>query len=267
MTTTIVDVRLLHPATGQPALFLSRSGRPVFPHLGADGEEDGSDDEGEDEEDSEDHSEDSEDDDGADGQDEKAKKGKKRVIDPDEYDSQVAHKNRIKKQLSESDKKRAAAERELAELKKKDLPDNDKLKADLADITKERDDLQGKFTNLARTNGFLTASAQAGISWHDLEDAMAAGRRELKDLEIDDEGGVDGILELVKDLAKRKPHLVKPAKADDDGEDEDEDKSKRNGKRNGASGSGVGSRGPKRKGKPGEPSRADLLARFPSLRR
>lgn len=273
MTNTLVDPRLFHPNTGRAALFLAPSGRLVFSHRGADGDEggdedEGSEDDGEDdksEEDSDKDEEDDADDKDAKGKDGKGKKSKARVIDPEDYDEQVTHKERLRKQLSEADKKRAAAEKGLADLKKSTLPDKEKAAAELAEVTTERDSYKEKFTNLARTNAFLTASAQEEIVWADPEDAQAVAGKSLRELDISDDGDVDGIRELVKSLARKKPHLVKQAKGSDDGDKEDKDKSKR---RNGASGSGVGSRGARSNGaKKGQLTDEQLVARFPALRR
>lgn len=263
MTNTLVDPRLLN----REVLFLAPSGRPVFSHLGADGEENSGDDSGEEsDEDSEDSDDDESDDEGADdkNKDDKKNKKTKRVIDPDDYDEQVAHKNRIKKQLSESDKKRAAAEKKLADLEKAKLPDAEKAAKEVADLTTERDGYRDKFLNLARTNAFLTASAQEGVAWADPEDAQAIAGKSLRELDIDDDGNVDGIRDLVKSLARKKPHLVKTDKISDEGDGEDKDKKRRNG----ASGTGVGSRGSRGNGKKETKfSEEDLVRRFPALRR
>jgi hypothetical protein len=264
VTINLVDARVLN---GKAVLFLAPTGRPVFAHRGADGEDGGADDgdEGDNEEDG-----DSEDDDADKGDadksgDDKAKKdSKKRTIDPDEYDAQVAHKDRLKNQLREADKKRDAAEKELTRLKNESLPDKEKAAAELTEITKERDDYKSRFTNLARTNAFLTASARAGVNWHDPEDAQSVGRKELAELTISDDGEVDGIDTLVKDLAKRKPHLVKAAKTEGEDKDGKEDKGR---KTNGATGSGVGSRSGKGKSNNGALSNEELMKRFPALRK
>lgn len=266
MTIKLVDARNFNPLVGPTALFLAPSGRPVFSHRGADGDGgESEDDEGDDDSEDDDSDNDSDDDsdDDAKGKDDKGKKkSKPRTIDPDDYDEQVSHKERLRRQLSESDKKKAAAEKRVAELEKSALPDKEKAAAELKEITEERDSFKARFTNLARTNAFLTASARAGINWHDPEDAQSVAHRQLKELDIDDDGAVDGIEELVKGLAKRKPHLVKVEKSDDD---DDEKK-----KRKGASGSGVGSgkkTGTGGKSKNGELSEEELYRRFPALKR
>lgn len=269
MTNTLVDPRLFHQNIGRAVLFLAPSGRPVFSHRGADGDEgadedEGSEDDGE-EGSEEDGSEDDADDKDAKGKDDKGKKAKARVINPEDYDEQVTHKERLRKQLSESDRKKSVAEKELADLKKSTLPDKEKAAAELAEVTTERDSYKDKFTNLARTNAFLTASAQEEIVWADPEDAQAVAGKSLRELDISDDGDVDGIRELVKSLARKKPHLVKQANNSDDGDKDDKDKNKR---RNGASGSGVGSRGARSNGaKKGQLTDEQLVARFPALRR
>lgn len=257
---------LCYPGTNRPlrAVGLSANGLPLWPLLGGDGDDDGAD-EGEGDEGEEADEEDEDDDADNKGDDDKdSKKGKKRTgpVSREEFE-------RIQNQLSAADKRRSAAEKENAELKKfkeeQDRKGNTELQnaqADLKTVTAERDSLQDRFNNLARTNAFLTASAQAGIRWFDPEDAQAVAGKALKELEIGEDGTVEGITQLVKDLAKRKKHLVNTG--DDNTDDEDDKKLVRRG----ASGSGVGSvKNGKTKGKKGELSREELIKRFPALRR
>lgn len=264
MKAKLVDATLPYsPVTGLRAMFWSVSGAPVWPHCGSDGEVD--DDDPEDsEEDSEDEGEEDKDVDSEDNDKSKKDAKKSSRVSREEYDELRKKYEARTKHLSESDKKKSAAEKELAELKKKDLPEIEKAKKDFEEASKDRDSYKDKFMKLARTNAFLTASVQEDILWEDPTDAMAISGKDLHELEISEDGSVEGIRELVKGLSKRKPHLLKSKK--DEEEEDKEDKSKN--RRNGATGSGVGSRNNGGRGKKkGELSAEELRRKFPSLRR
>jgi hypothetical protein len=246
---------LTHPHTGESlrAIFQMDDGEYVWPLLGADGEDDGKggeenadDDEGTDEEDSEDGDEES----SETGKSGKSKSGKEETVSKEEFE-------RLKARMKAADKSKSKAEQERDELKRKDQTDLENAKADLDKATKERDKLQGSFTKLARTNAFLIASQQASIAWHNPKVALKAA--DLDDLEIDEDGNVDGIDAVVKKLAKDQPYLVNKGKDADDEEDAD-------GKppaRRGTSGSGVGStKTPKGKKNNGVLSDDELRKRF-----
>lgn len=276
MNVKLVDLRPLHPllcypGTNRPlrAVGLRADGSPLWPLLGGDGEDDGGEGEGEgsDDEDESDEDADADDTDEDGDVDGSKKKGKAKRSGP------VSREDfeRLQRQLSASDRRRTEAETKAAELAKfkeeqerKGKPEIENLKRDLEAITKERDSFQGRFTTLARTNAFLTASARAGIAWHDPEDAQAAAGKELRDLEIDEDGNVEGISQLVKDLAKRKKYLVKPEGKTESDDDEEGKKTRARG----ASGSTVGStKTGKGNGKPkGQLTPEELRKRFPALR-
>lgn len=250
---------LRHPHTGEPlrAVFLREDGSPVWPILGADSEG-GEGGEGANDDDPEDEDPDPDDEDPDDEGKKKSKQAKDDTVSREDFE-------RIKNQLKAADRRRAAAEREATELKRKDQTELENTKQDLEAVTKERDNYRDSFMNLARTNAFLTASAQNGITWHDPEDAMAAAGKALRELDIDEtDGSVTGVAQLVKDLAKRKKHLVKVT---DEDNDEEGDEGKKTRRPKGASGSGVGSTKTS-KGKPanGQLSDEQLRQRFPALR-
>jgi hypothetical protein len=253
---------LCYPGTSQPlrAVAVRTDGTPVWPLLGSDGEEDeggegeGSDDEGDPEE-SEDSDEESEDD-GVKGKSRK----KSGPVSREEFD-------RVRRHLSLSDAKKAAAEKELADLKKfkeeherKGNTELQNLQKDHGDLVKDHEKLQGRFQKMARTNAFLTASAQEKITWHD--PVVAQRSADLDELEIDENGNVEGIREAVKALAKKHKYLVNSGSGDDeDGEDKPP-------VRRGASGSGVGStKTSKGKANKGQLSEEELRKRFPALNR
>lgn len=272
MKVNLVDAMPLHPllcypGSSQPlrAVAVRADGTVVWPLLGGDGEDDGADDEdeGEDGSDADEGAEDTDDGKG----DDAAKNGKRKKSGPvsrEEFERVKNHLSRADQRRTEAERERDALRAEKEEQERKGKPELENVKRDLENVTKERDSFRDRFTSLARTNAFLTASAQAGISWHDPEDAQAAGGKALRDLEIDEDGSVEGIKEFVKDLAKRKKYLVNAGKVDD-GDDDQEDNSTR---RRGASGSGVGSRTSKGKGKPnGQLTDEELKKRFPALGR
>lgn len=171
----------------------------------------------------------------------------------DEFVSR-AEFERLRTHLSQSDKKKAAAEAELAQLKSKDLPEAEKLKADLEEATQKANAASERFNGMARTNAFLIASSKAGISWQDPKVAFKVG--DFDDLVIDDDGDVIGMADAVKKLAKEHGYLVKPKVTD--GEDEDDKKPIK-------SGSSVGTKGTGSKGKT-KLSDEELRKRFPALR-
>lgn len=247
---------LRHPHTGEPlrAIFQLEDGEYLWPLLGADGEGDEGGDEGEDNNDDDNEDEESEEEDSEEDKGSKSKSKKTGTVSKDEHDRVVAR-------MKAADKNRAEAQKKLDELERKGKGELENTKADLEKATKAHESLQSKFTTLALTNAFLIASQQAGIAWHDPKVAQNAAN--LKDLEIDDDGNVEGIEAVVKKLAKDKAFLVNKGKAD-----EDEDDGEPNGtKRRGASGSGVGStKTPKGKPANGKLTDEQLKARFPALR-
>lgn len=249
---------LRHPHTGEPlrAIFQLEDGEYVWPFFGSDGEGDeGGEDEGENNDDSED--EDEEEDTGEDGADDKSKskkESKSESVSREEFD-------RLKKRMQAADRAKTDAVKKAEEYERKDKTELQNAQADLKKVTEQHTKLQGSFTNLARTNAFLIASQQANIAWHNPKVAQKAA--DLEELEVDEDGNVDGIEAAVKKLAKDQPYLVNKGKASDEEDEDDGDK----GTKRGASGSGVGStKTPKGKKNNGKLSDEQLKARFPALR-
>lgn len=257
---------LRHPHTGEPlkAIFQREDGTYVWPLLGADDDGGGDDGDDADNDSDGDENEDADDDNSDDDdKDEKAKsksKSKKNgPVSREEFDA-------LTNRLSRADKRRSDAEKEAADLRKfkdeaerKGNTELDNTKKDLTTISKDHETLKGKFAKLARVNAFLTASAQEKISWHDPEVAQRAA--DLEELEIDEDGKVEGIRDAVKALAKSKKFLVK---TEDDSDDDEDSKT-----RTRRSGNGVGSAAGKGKGKQekGKLTDEQLRARFPALNR
>lgn len=250
---------LCYPGTHQPlkAVAVRADGSVVWPLLGGDGDDDVDEepDDNEDEETEEDEAE-------GDDSEVNAKSNKKKSgpVTREDYD-------RVKNHLSRADQKKAALEKENADLKKfkeenerKGNTELQNLQKDHTELVKNHEAMQSRFQKLAITNAFLTASAQAKVVWHDPKVAMRAA--ELEDLEIDEDGNVVGIEEAVKTLAKSHKYLVNK----DTGADDDEEEEKK--PRRGASGSGIGSvKSAKGKKTDGKISREDLIKRFPALGR
>jgi len=140
-------------------------------------------------------------------------KSKPKTVSQAEFD-------RVTKHLSNADRKKQAAEKraeelqkQLTELKTKDLPDAEKLKLEHEAAVSERDSFRTKFQNLARTNAFLLASEAAKVTWANSSAALRVG--DLDDLEIEEDGTVPGMVEAVKALAKEHPYLLAPKDSTD----------------------------------------------------
>lgn len=253
---------LCYPGTNKPLQAIAvRDGLPLWPLLGGDdGDDDGADDEGGSEDDDEDDSDDVDDEDDGDDKGKKSKKKKSGPVSREEFDA-------VTRRLSAADKRRAEAEKVAADLRKekedaerKDKPELENLRKDHGDLTKNHEALQTRFRKLALVNAFLTASAEENIAWHSPRVAQKAA--DLDDLEVDEDGNVEGIRDAVKQLAKSHKYLVNSGKEkDDDGDGKEE-------RRRGASGSGVGStKTSKGKKTNGQLSREELIKRFPALKR
>jgi hypothetical protein len=161
---------------------------------------------------------------------------------------------KIQRQLSEADRKRAAAEKELQDLKDKDLSETEKTKKDLQAVTSERDSLAEEVSKLRLANAFLSAN---NITWNNGDVALEVARSQgyLTDA-ISDKGEVDSkeLTKALERLAKEHKYLVK-AKGDSEEEEEETPAS-------GAPASGAG------KGKQSDTARIDRLKQtLPALGR
>jgi len=167
-------------------------GRNVYPLFGAEGDEDG--DGGADSEPDTD-----EDDDAGDGGSGEGSN----AVTREEFDQ-------LRKQLSASDKNRAAAEKKLKDIEdaKKDELTKATERAEVAEKRVQQQDEE--LSSLRLQNAFLTANT--GVTWHDPEDALDVAQRRgyLKEV-VGEDGSVDKakLTAKLKELAKVKPHLVK----------------------------------------------------------
>lgn len=145
---------------------------------------------------------------------------------------------KLRKQLSASDKNRTEAEKRLKAIE-------DSKKDELTKATERAEELEKTVSSQAKEladmrlqNAFLLADT--GITWHDPADALALAERQGYLTEVvDDKGAVDAgkLRTKLKELAKAKPHLVKDGKQD---QQQDKDKAKQppTGSKVGNSGSG-----------------------------
>jgi hypothetical protein len=196
--------------------------------------------------------------DDADGdQDDKKAKGSKEKPEDDKVVPQAKY-DQIKKQLSEADKKKSAAERELQKIKDKDKPEAERVQGELVTVTKERDAVQTNFTALARKYAFVSVSNDLDIQWVNTRTALRVA--ELDDLEISEDGTVEGIEGVLKALAKDHPYLVKPKATD---EDDGDKKDKKPPVKSGSAGAGSKKNG---KAPEGQLSDEELRKQFPALR-
>lgn len=252
-------------------------------YTGGRGDDDDDSDEDEDQDDDED-----EDDEPRTKKRKPAKKATKGQSDEDEDDEDEpeytrAEYEKVRTRMRNAD--RAASEKEeenrrlrarIAKLEKGDKgkskvdDDDDEPTVDLE--AKAREERNATSLRAVRMeNAFLKAAGNVKdrdgntIEWEDPEDALAVAERlDLLDDVLDDDGTVDrrAMVRALRELAKRKPHLVKkPSKAsgqDEDDDDEDEPvvrptTRKVNGRRKG--------RGT------GDTDRAALAKKFPALNR
>jgi hypothetical protein len=222
-----LSTTLRHPKTGAPIrpLGILPSGKVVWPVLGA------SSDDVDDPKYGEDGDDESSDDDEEDEEEpiKKSVKGKSKKdedTDKDEEDDEEP-KTRPERQAARyrvRAREAEAREKELQERLRK-IEDNGKPSDEI--LKRDFDEAKSKLENLTSTNKNLTAQLaffkSNTIDWADASDAFALAKTEgLFDDVIDEDGNVDTreLRRTLRDLAKRKPHLVKKAAS---GRDTDED--------------------------------------------
>jgi hypothetical protein len=248
----------IHPYTGLRAIGIGKRG-PIWPVMG--GAEDGDADQDADDSDESDDSEDDSGDDSedTDSQDQDSKGKKKKKTDDDERVYTANEYNRLKARMQAADRRATDTQKQLKALEDKDKPADVKMKADLEEALKKLEDLKAARQKDLIQLAFLRSN---DVQWHDPEDALTMA--DLSDVEIDDDGNVDkkALKAALRDLAKRKPHLVKQSKKDNDDDDEEEEEENGDQRSSGSKMAG------NRKGNKGKgPSRDDLAKKFPALRR
>jgi hypothetical protein len=207
-----------HPHTGEPItpVGFRKNGRPIWPIMGAaPGDDEGGDDEGGDDESGDDEGGDDEgsDDEGSDDDDDDAEKERKRKA---KANKDTERQRRINKKLQDD---LDAANKRLKEVDDKDKDEVTRLTEAATEANEKLEKAEARAQELALHNAFLSDNS---ITWHDPQTALALV--DLSDVEIDEDGEVEGLEEALKDLAKKKPFLVKTTSDDDD---EDEDPKKR----------------------------------------
>lgn len=227
-----------------------------------------------------DDDDDSDDDEDEDEEDEKpkakkkapAKKGtKKPAVEDDEDDDDdeddedepmytAADMAKVRARMKAADKRAGTFEAENARLKA-----GGRKPADVeTESTKAANDravaAEERAHTLALQNAFYRAST---VDWIDPDDALRLV--DLSNVDVDEDGTVDrkALARELKALAKRKPHLVKPAvQSDDEDDDDDEDEGQRPPRR-----TAPPKLNGKRKGKSDVPDKKALANRFPALNR
>lgn len=112
----------------------------------------------------------------------------------------------IRKRMQAADQNRSRAEAELAQLKGKDLPEAERLKAETAKLQEELEKANTRLRNSLISNAFLRDNTH---EWHDPETALSL--LDLSAVDIDMEGEtVSGLNHAITALAKAKPFLLKP---------------------------------------------------------
>lgn len=232
----------LHPITGAPLLPVGyrSNGQPILPILG--GAEADATDEDTDETDETGSA-------GTEGDD----SGDTDGTDSDE-DDKPKNVDGLKSALEKERQQRRRAKRELAEaraeldkIKSADLGEKERAEKERDEATKQRDAAKEALKTQRIANAFLKSNKHA---WHNPDRALSLV--DLSDVEIDDEGTVDGLDSAIEALAKSDPYLIKSeTDNDDDG-------------KGGPTGTPVGTGRQTDKGKN---DRATLEAKYPALRR
>lgn len=251
------------------------SGKVVWPGIGGAEDQDDPDNvPGENDEDDEEDDEDEDDEDSS-NKTRKKKSSKEDDKEDDDDDEEDDKDSRPHRQAARYRIRAREAAKENAELKERlrKLEDADKKPDEIVsrDLTEARDQISRLTTansSMAAQLAFFKANT---ITWVDPSDAFALAEREgLFDDVVDEDGNVDAreLRRGLRDLAKRKPHLVKKSEddpkargrktKDDEGEEDDEDEQ---------SSSRPKSMNGRRRGTKDNASRAALAKRFPVLGR
>jgi hypothetical protein len=251
-----------HPITGHSIAPIGhlKDGTAVWPVMGG----------SEDEDDPEFTGEGGDDDEDEDESDEEPKGKKKAPVkkskdDEDEDDEEEKltrperQAARYRTQLRAEQAKNAELAERLKALEDKDKPADELSKRELDEAREKASRLEKQTREMTLELAFFKSNT---VDWVDPSDALRLV--DLDEVDVDEDGTVDAkALRLaLRDLAKRKPHLVKKAKTESDA-DEDEDQEDEE-PRSRRSGSTMNSR---RKGKGQVPSREQLAKKFPVLGR
>jgi hypothetical protein len=255
----------IHPKTGEPLepIGFLRNGTAVWPILGAasDDPDDPEFGDGGEDDDSADDDESDDDDDDDKGKGRKKPTKKTTKDEDDEEDDKPTRPERqaarYRTQLRAEQARTKALEERLQAIEDKDKKPDEIVQRE-ANEAKER---ASKLADKVRSQNLRLAFYESNtIEWADPADALKLV--DLDEVDVDDDGTVDAkALRLaLKDLAKRKPHLVKPKAAPEDDEDDEDDDEEPRSKRTAPTMN-------RRKNRVKAPTRADLAKKFPVLNR
>lgn len=154
-----------------------------------------------------------------------------------------------------ADQRAAQAEAELKALKDKDLPELEKAKKSVVELTAERDRLQTALKEERLARAFLEDNTH---KWVNPRTALKLA--DLSKVDIDDNGAVVGLKAALDELAKSEPYLIDKGSGTGDG----------GGDSGGSGGKGsAGAGAPPANGQPPQGSKlstADIHKRFPATR-
>lgn len=204
--------------------------------------------------------EDSDEDENSDGTEEEEEDNSYKFKSTDKTVPSFAYK-RLQRRMRAADRNQSATQKELDKLKRAKMTELEKAQHEAQAAVAELDKFKNGFLSQARTNAFLMESAKQGVDWQDASVALRS--LDIEDVEVDENGEVEGMADAVKDLANEKGFLVKQKKKGGSEEDDEEEVEEKPAKK--PSGSHVGGR--KKGGKPpGQPTDEELRKRFPALR-
>lgn len=275
-----------HPKTGELLVPLGylKNGSAVWPVLGAAPDDSDPDDPhftGQDDDEDEDEDEDDSEEEEEDNPKSRKKSSKSKSDDEDEDDDEEdARVHRASQQAKRYRLRLRDAERKNKELEDRLKTIEDETKAPDEVAARDISELRSKNEIQEETIRTMTAqlaffrTSVPGVTWIDAADVFAlADRSGLFDDVIDEDGTVDEreLRRALKDLARRKPHLVKKdddspkargrKSTDDSDEDEEDDDEEPRSRRS------AGTMNSKRKGTKGMADRAALAKKFPVLQR
>jgi hypothetical protein len=271
MSLRLIKPGMRHPKTNAliEPLYVRKNGSVVWPVIGASSDDVDDPDftgEGEDD-DSED--DDSEEDDSTD-QDDKKKPSKKKTKssdddeddeEDDEEDSRVARASRQAKnyrlKLREAEKANREMAARIKAIEDKDKKPEEIVSRDIAEAKAKAEKAEHVVRQTRLENAFLRANT---VDWVDSTDAFKL--IDLDDVDVDEDGTVDErqLARALRALAKRKPHLVKKAKASGSADENNDDDSGQGSTTRQMNGTRRGSRDQK-------PTREQLAKKFPVIGR
>lgn len=163
----------------------------------------------------------------------RARRDRQRIADLEAETARLKGKGKSKAKKDEDDEDDESESEETATLKQ----ENEALKERLA-----RQTIRQEFTD-------LLSKPKQKIKFKDPK--IAFKLLDLDDVEVDEDGDVDGLEDAIKELAEEAPYLL-AGNDDKDEDDEDEDKPKRR----------TGQRSGSRNGKSKKPDQAALIAKY-----